>query len=551
MQYRRLLGSAEALQKIINIIPSPVFVKDAAHRWVLVNDAAVEALCRPRSFLLGRTEHDVLPPAEAAAALASDEEVFRTGRTVECEETLTLPDGTKGVVLIRKTLLRIGAGGGAPFLVGVVADVTAYRRAAVENHFLSRHDVLTGLPNRVHFLERLREAVARGDEAVDKFAVMLIDLDGFKAVNDGYGHAAGDELLRVIAMRLRQSVRPTDMAARLGGDEFGMLLCGGASVHAVAPGVARQICAEVAKPVMLAHGQARVSASVGITYFSRAQLTPEELLRQADLAMYSVKRAGRHGHKLYEPALERAANRQLNADLHHARARQELRVVYQPLWNPPDGQLTGYEALLRWAHPHYGDIPPATFIPIAEQSGLIGEFGEFVLRAACAAATGWAPETRLAVNVSPVQLLDPEFPALVRTVLAETGLSPARLELEVTESQLVAGQEEALCALRALKAEGLHVALDDFGAGTASLDMLHRFGFDRMKIDRRFVAGLPDDERGAAIVGALIRLAHELGVSVTAEGVEHMEQAFSLVQLGCDEMQGYLFGHPEAPPSVL
>jgi diguanylate cyclase (GGDEF)-like protein/PAS domain S-box-containing protein len=551
MLYQRLLTSAEALQKLIDIIPSPVFVKDTAHRWVLVNDALTAAIGLPREVLLGKSDYDVFPPEQAEVFWASDDEVFSTGQACEREELFQNGAGEVRTIVTRKTLLRVGAGNGTVFLVGIIADVTAYREAAAQNHFLSRHDVLTGLPNRTLFHERLREAVGHGLRELDNIAVLLIDLDGFKAVNDAYGHAAGDELLCVVAQRLTAAVRATDTVARLGGDEFGILLRGGPSLPAAAAEIAKVICEAVAIPIALRHSQTRVSASIGIAHFSSLESGPEELLRQADLAMYSVKRSGRHGHRLYEPALEIAASRQLHADLRHALARHELHLLYQPLWNPPDGLLTGYEVLLRWKHPHYGDVPPRVFIPIAEQSGLIGGLGAFVLRAACRAAAAWAPETRLAVNISPLQLREADFVAQVQAALADAGLAPYRLELEITESSHALDGAAALEALHRLKALGVRIALDDFGTGSASLDMMHRFSFDRMKIDRRFVSALPADQRGHAIVRSLISLAHDLGAQVTAEGVEHMEQAFCLMELGCDEMQGYLFGHPSPPESVL
>lgn len=481
---------------------------------------------------------------------ASDDEVLATGQMVESEECVTLPiSGDTHTMIMRKTLLHVPPG--RRFLVGVASDVTEYRNAVAENHFLSRHDALTGLPNRIMFHEALNDAVTRGQREVDNIAVLLVDLDGFKAVNDAYGHEAGDELLRIVAMRLKCCVRSGDLVARLGGDEFGVLLRGGPALQQAAERVATSICGAIAAPALLPQTQTRVSASVGITYFNCAQTKPEELIRQADLAMYSVKRSGRHGHKTYEPSLEATANRQLHADLLHALARQELHVAYQPLWNPPDGLLTGYEALLRWQHSHFGEISPRVFIPIAEQCGLIANFGAYVLRAACATAHSWPEQVRLCVNISPVQLTDQYFAETVIQALTEAGLAPDRLELEVTESHLTLDHEDALRQLRLLKEHGVQVAVDDFGTGAASLDMMHRFGLSRMKIDRRFISGLPDDERGYAIVRALIRLAHDLGAKVTAEGVEHMEQALCLMELGCDEMQGYLFGHPEAPRSVL
>jgi diguanylate cyclase (GGDEF)-like protein len=411
--------------------------------------------------------------------------------------------------------------------------------------------MLSGLPNGTLFQERLRDAIGNGNGDIDNVAVLLIDLDGFKAVNDAFGHAAGDELLRVIAARLTGSVRASDTVARLGGDEFGILLRGGPQLQVAAERIATAICEAIAVPVQLRQSQVRVSASVGISYFSKPETGPEELLRQADIAMYSVKRTGRDGLKVYEPALEVAANRQLHTDLRHALERHQLHVVYQPFWNPPNGELMGYEALLRWEHPHHGAIAPSIFIPMAEQSGLISIFGSFVLKAACLAAKEWPEAVRVAVNVSPLQLIEHKFLEEVCDALDSSGLSPYRLELEITESKPAIDSAGGLQTLHQLKALGVRIALDDFGSGTPSLDMMHRFSFDRMKIDGRFVAQLPGDSRGHAIVSSLIRLAHDLGAKVTAEGVERVEQAFCLMGLGCDEMQGYLFGHPTPPQSIL
>jgi diguanylate cyclase (GGDEF)-like protein/PAS domain S-box-containing protein len=551
MLYQRLLGSAEALQKIIDIIPSPVFVKDTEHRWVLVNAALEQAIGRPRAELLGKSDYDMFPPEEAAAFWGADDAVFASGQTSEAEETFTSAAGETRVIVTRKTLLRVGAGRGTLFIVGIMADVTSYHEAAAQSRFLSHHDELTGLPNRLLFHDRLRDAVGQGQRALDQIAVLLVDLDGFKAVNDAYGHAAGDEMLRVVARRLIEVVREGDTVARLGGDEFGILLRGGPEIEIAVQRVAEALCTSVAQPVKLGGSQARVTASVGITFLNRPETAPDELLRQADTAMYSVKRSGRHGHRNYEPALELAASRQLHADLHQALERRQLHVVYQPLWNPPDGELTGYEALLRWEHPHHGAIAPAVFIPIAEESGLIAAYGNFVLRAACRTARRWPERVRIAVNVSPSQLVSNQLCQDVVAILSETGLPAWRLELEVAEQHTVTSRSGTIEALQQLRAAGVRIALDDFGTGPASLDMMHRFAFDRLKIDGRFVANLPKDPRGHAIVASLVNLAHDLGAQVTAEGVERVEQAFCLMELGCDEMQGYLFGHPNAPASVL
>jgi diguanylate cyclase (GGDEF)-like protein/PAS domain S-box-containing protein len=331
MLHQRLLGSAEALQKIIDIIPSPVFVKDTEHRWVLLNQAMISAIGRPRERLLGKSDYDVFTPEAAATLWESDDVVLATGQMVENEVRTTGPDGAAYVILIRKSLLRVGPGEGVPFLVGIATDVTSYREAQAESHFLSRHDGLTGLPNRVLFQEMLRDAVAQHEKGQQDAAVLLIDLDGFKAVNDAFGHEAGDELLQQVADRLRRCVRGSDMVARLGGDEFAILVRGGPMLERAATRIAAAVCEAVAVPLQLRQSQTRISASVGITYFAQPDVGPEELLRQADVAMYSVKRTGRHGLRVYAPELEGAANRQMNADLRHALELHQLHVVYQPL----------------------------------------------------------------------------------------------------------------------------------------------------------------------------------------------------------------------------
>jgi diguanylate cyclase (GGDEF)-like protein/PAS domain S-box-containing protein len=551
MLYQRLLGSAEALQKIIDIIPTPVFVKDTKHRWVLVNDSLTDLLVQTREALLGKSDFEVFPEPIAAAFWAADDELFATGQPAESEETLVDGQGRTRQVIARKTLLRVGPGAGTLFMIGVFADITAYREQASENHFLSRHDVLTGIANRTLFHEQLAESVGNGNRELDNVAVLLIDLDGFKAVNDAFGHEAGDSVLRAVAERLTAVVRAGDTVARLGGDEFGILLKGGTALAEAAPRIASEICETVAVPIPYDQMQVRISASVGITFYNKPDTKPEELMRQADIAMYSVKRSGRHGHMQYDPELDLAANRQLHADMRQALELHQLYVMYQPLWNPPDGELTGYEALLRWEHPVLGNISPGIFIPIAEQSGLIGAYGNFALKAACVAAMSWPAETRVAVNLSPVQLIEDKLVAEVREALELSGLPAGRLELEITESKPALDDAGALKALAQVTGLGVRMALDDFGSGTASLDMIHRYGFDRIKIDGRFVRGLPEDQRAASIVRSLIGLAHDLGAQVTAEGVERMEQAFALMELGCDEMQGFLFGHPAVSKTVL
>jgi diguanylate cyclase (GGDEF)-like protein len=555
MIHQRLFGSAEALQKLIDIVPSPVFVKDTRHRWVLVNEALATVLARPREALLGLSDFEVFPGDEAAAFWASEDAVFASGQGAE--ESARLTDGTGQVRLVvcRKSLLRVGPGPGALFLVGIFTEVAPYREDAPPAHIVSRHDPLTGLPNRALFDERLEEAARQPHRLNEGVAVLLVDLDAFAAANETLGHDAGDTLLRIIGGRIAGLVRASDLVARLGGDEFGILLRGGPGVAMAAERIAGQICDLVRQPVQLESCQTQLSASVGIAHHSH-DTGAVELVRQADIALQSVKRAGRAGDhaphiQVYAPELEHAASRHLRAEMRAALERHELYVMYQPLWNPPDGQLTGYEALLRWEHPALGNIAPGIFIPIAEQGGMIAEYGNFALHAACQAARDWPANTRVCVNISPLQLIEDRLAADIAAALAASGLSPARLEIELTESMPALEGPGAAHALAQVASLGVRIALDDFGTGTASLEMIHRFAFHRMKIDQRFVRNLPHDVRGRAIVARLIALAHDLGAAVTAEGVERMEQAFCLMELGCDEMQGYLFGHPAVQRSVL
>ncbi|HEU4976691.1 MAG TPA: bifunctional diguanylate cyclase/phosphodiesterase [Baekduia sp.] len=415
----------------------------------------------------------------------------------------------------------------------------------------TRHDPLTGLPNRREFVDRVQDTLERRRTRLagsGHVAVLFVDLDDFKTINDSLGHGAGDRLIQAVAQRLREVLRPEDVIARFGSDEFTVLLPGLGGEHE-----ARQIAARIGgaleEPVFL-DGEARfVTASVGMA------LTPDEgahdaagLLQDADAAMYHAKELGKARCAVFDESMRERARERLELDgaLREALARGELQLLYQPQVRLADGAVIGVEALLRWRHPRLGTVSPAAFIPIAERTGLIVPIGEWVLAEACAQAMRWDhDELEVAVNVSAIQLSAPGFAATVRRVLAETGLAPGRLCLEVTETVLLADVPRAQALLAELKGLGVRLAVDDFGVGHASLRHLRQLlPVDKLKIDKSFVDGLVDDAHDAAIVDAVVRLAAGLGLECVAEGVEHAEQAAALTAIDCHSVQGFHFARP-------
>ena len=477
----------------------------------------------------------------AAGLLASlaDRRPFR-----DQQISLSLGNTRRWVALSGKPVLD--AAGIFQGFRGVGSDVTAARRSDERITYLARYDSLTGLPNRMRFQDALSEAC--GGDAL--FALHCLDLDGFKAVNDTLGHAAGDSLLVAVAGRLRACLRDGDVAARLGGDEFAVLQVGASPEGAAA--LAQRLIERIGEPYQLGELSASVGVSVGIALQGEGRRGAEDLLRGADLALYHSKSKGRGVWHVFEAAMAvRAQTRhRLLAELRHAIAHGELVLDFQPICDLATGAIIGAEALVRWLHPVRGRIPPAEFIPAAEESGLIVALGEWVLRRACNEAATWASTARVAVNLSPVQFRDPGLLPLVDQVLAETGLPAQRLELEITESVFLDAQETTVACLNALRARGIHIALDDFGTGYSSLSYLRSFPFDRVKIDRSFIRDLGVNDEAAAIVHAIVDMASSLGMRTTGEGVETQSQADLLARTGCGQVQGYLFGRPCAPEAI-
>lgn len=429
--------------------------------------------------------------------------------------------------------------------VATYEDVTVHRRAEAEVVHMARHDALTDLPNRVLLGEGISRALSRARRRDGAVAVLCLDLDRFKAVNDTLGHPVGDALLRTVADRLRAAVRDGDMVARLGGDEFAVVQ-GELGQPEGAGALAQRLVEVLGEPCNVEGHHIVVGASVGIAIAPGDGEQADDLLKKADMALYRAKADGRGTYRFFELGMDARlqARRLLELDLRKALAGGEFELHYQPLVETLSGTIAGFEALLRWQHPTRGMVPPSDFIPLAEEIGLIAPLGEWVLRQACAAAASWPRHVKIAVNLSAVQFRGDGLVPTVVAALSGAGLAPERLELEITESVLLQHGEATLGKLQELRALGVRIAMDDFGTGYSSLGYLRSFPFDRIKVDRSFVAGLATSADCQAIVRAVTGLGTSLGMATTAEGVETAEQLDQLRAEGCDEVQGYFLGRP-------
>ncbi|WP_327212572.1 EAL domain-containing protein (plasmid) [Rhizobium beringeri] len=455
-------------------------------------------------------------------------------------------------------------------LVRLRSSLGELKKSELHARQLALHDVLTSLPNRALFAMRFDECLVETKNSAERSAVALLDLDRFKAVNDTFGHAAGDELIRMAAERIHSLLRPGDTLARLGGDEFALLLRDIKDHDQVLPAICEAIVAELGKPFPLLRGEAvaRVGGSIGVTVVPDAGRNADDIMRYADVALYEAKMGGRGQWRVYSPSMDGGRNARdiLKNELREVLAKGTASSAdgpqSDPIANKPDfGSLevyfqtvhraegggypaSGAEALVRWRHSQRGLLTPASFIPVAEEGGLIDALGFWVLREACRAGCKWPENTFVAVNVSPAQLRRPNFAEEVFTVLQETGLPPSRLELELTESSLIEDNSDVYTVLKSLRSQGVQISLDDFGTGFSCLSHLLRFDIDRIKIDRSFVSQLGTKANGAAIIGAIVALSRNLGISTTAEGVETEYQRDFLAALGCTDLQGYFFSKP-------
>ncbi len=499
----------------------------------------------------GRLVMEAVPERELAWPVLREEApvVIDAQEMGHVEAALSMRDVLASTLVVSLASCTLGA---LIFLLLRVVPLRLLNNALERASFLAAHDLLTGLPNRRLFGDRLRQALSLARRDRRSMAVLCLDLDRFKEVNDTLGHAAGDQVLKIVTDRLSAVLRESDTLARLGGDEFAVIQPRAEQPRS-AVALARRLIAALEAPISLDGYQARIGISIGIAMTDRFGMAePTQLLRDADVALYQAKEAGRGGYRFFVPEMNRKLQerRALEADLRAALETGGFRLAFQPQVRLGDGAVTGAEALLRWARPGSGDMPPDRFIPVAEDTGLIGPIGAWVLREACRCAARWPAGMTVAVNVSPVQFRQPDLHDLVMAALEGSGLPPERLELEITEGVLLGDTEETLATLHRLRAAGVRIAMDDFGTGYSSLVYLQKFPFDKVKIDRSFVRNLEGDPSALAILRAVLGMSRALGLGTLAEGVETPAQAEMLREEGCEGAQGYLFGHPLAPAQL-
>jgi diguanylate cyclase (GGDEF)-like protein/PAS domain S-box-containing protein len=554
VEIARLQQKAFLLETLMDNSPDSIYFKDRDSRFALINRYAAERFgVGDPALAVGRTDFDYFTDEHAAQAFRDEQEILRTGLPlVNVEEKETKPDG--GILWVSTTKLPLRDNeGNIVGTFGISRDITQRKEFEDQLERQAFYDRLTELPNRALFMNRLQHLFqrARRVEANLLFAVIYLDIDRFKGVNDSFGHQAGDELLIEVARRLERCVRPSDTLARLGGDEFTILLEDIAS-EIDATRIADRIQKELSVPFTV-HGQEVFSsASVGIALSSSRYQRPEDMLRDADIAMYRAKSGGRSRHQVFDVDMHKRAVSllRLETDLRRAIERRELVPYYQPIIDLETRTLRGFEALARWRHPTRGLIMPDVFIPVAEETGLIGPIGEFMLSEACRQMRQWqrqyvrTPPLSISVNVSTRQLAQGDVPEQVRRVLEETGLDPASLTLEITESALMQNLKAGAAVIGQLHEMAVRLHIDDFGTGYSSLAYLQSFPVHTLKVDRSFVSRMEDAPNQAEIVRAIVSLAQNLGMEVTAEGVETDAQADALQLLRCTSAQGFLFSRP-------
>jgi diguanylate cyclase (GGDEF)-like protein len=544
----RARQKAEQLRLTLEHMSQGIMLVTKDMQIPVINGRCGELLHLPADFVRNPPRFDELVKYQATKSTLRPDAPFIGNPHSPIHEEIavserTMPDGS--IIEVRTGHLPDGS------FVQTFTDVT--KRAEAEAHVarLASEDPLTALPNRRVFRAALDQICRQRDELIgasavqDGFAVMFLDLDRFKIVNDTIGHRVGDLLLQEVAKRLQQVLRGADILARLGGDEFAIIVPSFAG-RGELEGLANALVKAVIEPYEIAGHQIRTSVSIGIAVGPQDGDDAEDILMAADLALYAVKAANRGTFRFYESSMDKELNdrRQIEIDLRTAIDKNQLELFYQPIISARNHVISGFEALARWRHPIKGMVPPILFIPVAEDSGLIVQLGEWALAEACRQAVKWPDELKIAVNLSPVQFTIPNLVETVERILVETGLAPHRLELEITERIFMADDEDNLVTLRRLKALGVRIAMDDFGTGYSSLSYLRSFPFDKIKVDRTFVMDIVDRNEYVVIVQAVVSIARALGMTTTAEGVETAGQYEFLKALGCDEVQGYLFSPP-------
>ena len=574
------------LRALADNVPHRIYAKDMAGRFVFANVAVAKGMGVPDpAELLGKTDFDFYPHELASEYNRQEQEILRRGCSLLNQEEharyLLLEE--EAWLITTKVAVRDDTGR-IVGLVGINYEVTTQKAAALalqaahaqaaeatvrlqatverldlevkerqrfeqELRHQAMHDTLTGLPNRALLMDRIEQAIEFARRFNQSLTLLFLDLDRFKIVNDSLGHAAGDELLRVVTQRIGSFLRAGDTFARLGGDEFVLLLSNPMPADALT-NWANHVSRIVAKPLLIADREVSVTCSLGYSVYPHDGEDATALLKHADAAMYGAKKDGGNRMRRYTPDLNSHAAERLEVEtqLKQALQRAEFLLHYQPQIDIASGRIVGIEALVRWQHPVRGLLPPMQFIPLAEESGLIEPIGEWVLRTACAQAAAWKhsglPALRMAINVSARQFYDPALVSVVAQVLDEHGLVPEQLELEITESVSMSYPEDTSHILASLRALGISIAIDDFGTGYSNFAYLRKFPVRRIKLDRSFVSELGSQSSSRAIVEAMIAMAHKLDLHVVAEGVETVEQRDQLLRYGCDELQGYWLSPP-------
>jgi diguanylate cyclase (GGDEF)-like protein/PAS domain S-box-containing protein len=521
-------------------------------RFIHVNRRLCDMLGYTKDELLGLTVKQV-SHADDVSVTDRDLARLRAGEidSIKIEKRYVRKDTTP--IWVRLTIAsRRGSDGRALYDISIVEDISERRQAEERVQYLATHDEMTSLPNRAMFSQMLAHAIEQGRRYRRRFAVLFVDLDRFKIINDSLGHEAGDELLKVMAARLRDSLRSSDVVARLGGDEF-VLLVEELPNRQVAATVARNILSVVIRPVEIFGQECRVTASIGISVYPEDAQDAKSLMKNADVAMYQAKDEGKNNWQFYSPTMNALSVERLVIETHLRRAleQHEFSLHYQAKVDFKTGEIKGVEALLRWRNPELGSVPPARFIPIAEDCGLIVSIGRWAMKTACAQGAAWLrqglPPVRMAINISPRQFQDSSLLDDMVQMLDETGMPPGLVEFEITESMVMRDIDAAVEKLCAIKNLGARVAIDDFGTGYSSLSQLKRFPIDTLKVDRSFIRDVPTNTGDRAITEAIISMGRSLGVVVVAEGVETAEQQTYLSNLACDEMQGFYFSRPSDP----
>ena len=544
-QNRRLVSKTNLLELTLENMSQGLCMFDGMQRLVVCNRYYAEMYgLTPEQTKPGTSLRSILEARVAAGQSPQDAQEYIDRRLAEVarpEPYYAVNHLRNGRVIAVMHQPRPDGG-----WVAIHQDITAQKRIEAEIAHMARYDSVTDLGNRTLFMEKIDEALARLRRGDGRFAVFMIDIDRFKAVNDSLGHPVGDALLRAVAQRLRAATHEADTVARFGGDEFALLQTLGADQKNGAIVLANRLLATISEPYDLDGHKVSIGASIGIALAPDDGSSAAQLLKNADLSMYRVKSSGRNGFRFFEPKMEaEARSRQaLESDLREAIAANEFELHYQTIVEFSTQRVCGVEALARWRHPELGVVLPDRFIPLAEETGLILPLGEWILRKACLDAVAWPAHVKIAINLSPVQFGRGDPAEVVSSALAQSGLAPERLELEITESVLLEHNEENLGKLRRLKGLGVSIVLDDFGTGYSSLTYLHMFPFDKIKIDKSFVHELSSSAECAAIVCAVVGLGGSLGIATVAEGVETREQFALLRVAGCSQAQGYLFSRP-------